>query len=162
MSKIRVLEDRKTIEVPIPLTTTSGKIRVKTRSHINEYGLPHASKQNIFTQANYVEWQIGYDVVIDDEEKLALTTLPNHQFNAYNTKTKALYELSEYLFYFAKWGLVSSQDLQKLSSNLKQLPDSELIENNANCQIKRTHPKEITINNVVFNESKIEYPLLNS
>jgi hypothetical protein len=68
--------------------------------------------------------------------------------------------LSEYLFYFVKWGLVSSQDLQKLSSNLKQLPDSELIENNANCQIKRTHPREITINNVIFNESKIEYPLL--
>ena len=103
--------ETKEIFVNIPLTTTSGKIRVKSRTIDSEYGLPFASRQNNFNLNNYVEWQIGYDSVVDDEQKLKLTTLTNTRFTAYNGKTKALYELSEYLYYFTKWQVFSQQDL---------------------------------------------------
>lgn len=160
MSLIKVLDNTQSIEIKIPLTTTSGKIRVKNRSYFNEYGIPCATKQKPFSQTNYIEWQIGYDADITNEGKIKLTTLPTHIFKAYNGKNKALYELSEYLFYFTKWRLINLKDLEDLKNKILSIKKNELVENNSECQIKRTHPKEVIINNVDFYESKIEYPLL--
>ena len=41
--------------MPILLTTVSGKIRVKNRSIVNEYGTPVAVKRDGFALSNYVE-----------------------------------------------------------------------------------------------------------
>jgi len=41
-------EKNKIIVVAIPLTTTSGKIRIKERDNIYGYGLPFASRKNHF------------------------------------------------------------------------------------------------------------------
>ena len=54
-------EDKK-ILVDIPLTTPTGKTRIKSRSMFYEYGKPHATRSVPLTQNNYVEWQIGYDL----------------------------------------------------------------------------------------------------
>lgn len=83
------INDQKSITVDIPLTTTSGKIRIKNRSSFYEYGLPVATRQNNFLQSNYVEWQIGYDTTLDDAEKMAETTLGTKRFTAYNHREKA-------------------------------------------------------------------------
>lgn len=159
MSKA-VIIDRARIEVPIPLTTTSGKIRAKNRSTIFEYGLPFASRQNNFLQSNYIEWQIGYDVVIDDPDKLRETNLPEKIFVGYNSKRKALYELSEYLYYFVKWQFIRKDVLLSIAEKIRAIPKPCLVENHSECQIKRTHPRETSINDVSFYQSKIEYPLL--
>ncbi len=159
MSKA-VIIDGACIEAPIPLTTTSGKIRVKNRSSIFEYGLPFASRQNNFVQSNYIEWQIGYDAVTDDPDKLRETNLPTKVFDGYNSKRKALYELSEYLYYFAKWRFIKRDALLSLAEKIRAIPESYLVENHSDCQIKRTHPRETRINDVSFYQSKIEYPLL--
>ncbi len=45
--RINKLEDNK-IYVEIPLTSQSGKARVKIRNSFYEYGLPTATKQNPF------------------------------------------------------------------------------------------------------------------
>lgn len=66
--------ENKQIFVEIPLTTQSGKTRVKTRNSFYEYGLPTATRQIPFSQKHYIEWQIGYDVDKNDKEKLALST----------------------------------------------------------------------------------------
>jgi hypothetical protein len=152
--------ETKEIFVNIPLTTTSGKIRVKSRTIDSEYGLPFASRQNNFNLNNYVEWQIGYDSVVDDEQKLKLTTLPNTRFTAYNGKTKALYELSEYLYYFTKWQVFSQQDLLGIETFLTNLEEKDFIENHPNCKIKRTNKVETKINPINFHQFTIEYPLL--
>ncbi|WP_231944795.1 MULTISPECIES: hypothetical protein [Helicobacter] len=86
--------------VEIPLTTQSGKIRIKIRNSFYEYGIPTATRQIPFSQKHYIEWQIGYDVDKSDKEKLALSTLQETHFVGANEKNKALYELSEYLYYF--------------------------------------------------------------
>lgn len=145
------------IEITIPLTTISGKIRIKKRSNVFEYGLPHATRRDKFLLSNYVEWQIGYDVVVDDVEKLSETTLPHLQFIAYNEKSKALYELSELLFYLYKFGYVSKGDLKNV---LLQTSESNFLYIEEISHIKRTHPNEKIINGIPFYESKVEYPLL--
>ena len=150
----------KEIIVSIPLTSTSGKTRIKTRISDFEYGIPFAPKQNNFSLLNYVEWQIGYDSVLDDPKKIVLTTLKDINFQSYNGKTKAFYELSEYLYYFAKWQVFGRQELLDIVDFLNNIAEPDLIEKNSNCQIKRTHPQNTKINQVDFIESKVEYPLL--
>lgn len=153
-------EENYRLVVAIPLTTTSWKTRVKTRSSIFEYGLPHASRREQFTQANYIERQIGYDVVLDDEEKLKLTTLPEKHFVAYNGKNKALYELSEYLYYFYQRNIISDPELKDLLVFLKGIHANNLIDNHPDCSIRRTHPCEKNIFGISFYKSEISYPLL--
>lgn len=159
MSKAKFL-DNHSIAVQIPLTAPSGKIRVKTRSSIFEYGIPIATKKNKFSQMNYVEWQIGYDTTLDDKEKMAETSLGHLRFSAYNGKTKALYELSEYMFKLHQFGYITKKEINTLIQEIEKIPESKLIENHPSCQIKRTHPKENIINGIEFWKSKIEYPLL--
>ena len=65
----------KELKVAIPLTKGTEKTRIKRRSILNEYGIPVSTKIEPFTQSCYVEWQIGYDVIKSDSEKLKKTTL---------------------------------------------------------------------------------------
>jgi hypothetical protein len=162
-------KEKKEIVVAIPLTTTSGKIRVKERDNIYGYGLPFASRSNSFNQKNYIEWQIGYDAEkpnnLDNYKKSNFksyenTTLKNINFIAYNKKTKALYELSEYLYYLTDFGVITLNKLEELKEEIKKLKDNELISKHHHCAIKRTHPTNETINDIDFEILKIEYPQL--
>ena len=153
-------ENNHRLVVAIPLTITSWKIRVKRRSSIFEYGLPHASRSEQFTQANYIERQIGYDVILDDQEKLKLTTLPEKHFVAYNGKNKALYELSEYLYYFYQRNIISNSELTDLLIFLRRVDVNNLIDNHPDCRICRTHPRERNFFGINFYKSEISYPLL--
>ncbi len=159
MSKAQITKGE-SIAIDIPLAAHTGKIRVKNRPSIFEYGLPFASRREAFSQRNYVEWQIGYDATLDKTDKLAETTLGNFRFSAYNGETKALYELSEYMFYMVKWGFVAKDELGSLIRDVENIKPDDLVENHTSCQIKRTHPRELAINDILFLESKIEYPLL--
>lgn len=155
--KITSLQNPK-IFVEIPLTTQSSKVRVKARNSFYEYGLPVATRQTPFSQRHYIEWQIGYDADKNDSEKLDLTSLKESEFIGANGKRKALYELSEYLFYFAKWGIVSQNELDELLVFLKQVSESDFLD----CcfQILRSHPVKREILGVDFYCSEVKYPLL--
>ncbi len=52
--RISKLEDNK-IYIEIPLTSQSGKARVKIRNSFYEYGLPTTTKQNPFSQKYCLE-----------------------------------------------------------------------------------------------------------
>lgn len=166
---IKINKEKKEIVVAIPLTTTSGKIRVKERDNIYGYGLPFASRSKPFNQKNYIEWQIGYDAEkpnnLDNYKKTNFksyenSTLKNVQFVAYNGKTKALYELSEYLYYLVDFGIIALSELKALKNQLKDLIKYDLIENQPHCLIKRTHPTNEIINDLNFEILKVEYPQL--
>ncbi|WOV91576.1 MAG: R.Pab1 family restriction endonuclease [Candidatus Zeuxoniibacter abyssi] len=124
-----------------------------------EYGLPCATRQSPFSQNNYIEWQIGYDVDVNNEN-LSLSTLANERFTSYNGKTKVFYELSECLYYFTQWGLIEITALRKLLTFLSALEEDALLTNHRDCKIKRTHPAEKTINNIDFLQLTLEYPQL--
>lgn len=127
--RISKLEDNK-IYVEIPLTSQSGKSRVKIRNSFYEYGLPTATKQNPFSQKHYIEWQIGYDADKSDNDKMKLTSLKNTEFIGANGKNKSLYELSEYLFYFIKWEIISIDEINDILSFLENINKNNFLDSN--------------------------------
>ena len=147
----------KKILVDIPLTKHGGKIRIKSRSIFYEYGIPHATRSVPLTQNNYVEWQIGYDL---EYKKRGGSSLPHISFIAYNGKKKVLYELSEYLYYFYSWDVITLSDLKGALDFLSDLREDNLLSNHPDCQIARTHPIEKQINNTTFLGMTLKYPQL--
>lgn len=157
---IKKIIENDAIYVAIPLTATSGKTRIKQRDVLNAYGIPIATRQKPLTASCYVEWQIGYDVIVADANKVELTTLRNICFVGANGKTKALYELSEYIYYLTKWGIVRSNDLSKLSDELSALSINDLFDIHPDLSIKRSHFVEKEFNGIPFLSTRVEYPLI--
>ncbi|AFI05335.1 R.Pab1 family restriction endonuclease [Helicobacter cetorum] len=102
------------IEIPLPLTSISGKVRVKIRDAFSDYGISTATRKIPFSLKHYIEWQIGYDVPIKDKEKFELTTLKAEKFHflGANGKMKTLYELSEIIYYAKQMGLIMYGELR--------------------------------------------------
>ncbi|MDR1451991.1 MAG: hypothetical protein LBI57_06665 [Helicobacteraceae bacterium] len=158
MPQIKLNQFEQKIEVPILLTASSGKIRVKNRSIINEYGTPVAVKRDGFKQSNYIERQIGYDVVKKEAAKLAESTLPRTSFVGANGKEKALYELSEYIYHFYKWEVLTDKNLDETVEYLNKISNDNLIDNSAELQIDRSHPINKKINGFDFEYTQVKYP----
>lgn len=150
-------EENKRILVDIPLAEHKWKVRIKSRSMFYEYGKPHATRSVPLTQNNYVEWQIGYDL---EYAKRSNSSLPHISFIGANGKKKVLYELSEYLYYFYSWDMITSSKLKRTVEFLSNLEEKNLISNHPDCQITRTHPIEKQINNTTFFEMTLKYPQL--
>lgn len=148
------------IKVAIPLTKVTGKTRIKSRSILNEYGIPVATRKKPFMQNYYVEWQIGYDVIKKDAKKIENTTLKDFSFIGANGKEKTLYELSEYIKYFYDWKVISKQKLLDIKEYLQNISPKDFLDTNEELSIKRTHPVYKNINNFKFMWTQVEYPLL--
>ncbi|GAA7800056.1 restriction endonuclease [Helicobacter pylori] len=156
MSLIKVNDDKKVIEVSIPLTSISGKARVKIRHAFSDYGISTATRKIPFSLNHYVEWQIGYDVPIKDKEKFELTTLKDEKYHflGANNKVKTLYELSEMIDYAKQLNLIS---LENLENTLKYLEkQKQFIEDNFIRERFRLHQ----FGSMDFELSRISYPLL--
>lgn len=77
-----------------------------------------------------------------------MTSLKNINFIAYNNKKKALYELTEYIYYLTEFRIITIAQLNDLKNFIKNLNENQLISNHPHCMIKRTHPIVENINNV--------------
>nr|WP_156611143.1 R.Pab1 family restriction endonuclease [Helicobacter pylori] len=153
---IRIDNNKKVIEVSIPLTSISGKVRVKIRHAFSDYGISTATRKIPFSLKHYVEWQIGYDVPIKDKEKFELTTLKDEKYHflGANNKVKTLYELSEIIYYAKQLNLIS---LENLENTLKYLEkQKQFIEDNFIRERFRSHQ----FGGMDFELSRISYPLL--
>ncbi len=161
MSLIKASGDKKAIEVSIPLTSISGKVRVKIRHAFSDYGISTATRKIPFSLKHYVEWQIGYDVPIKDKEKFELTTLRDEKYHflGANNKVKTLYELSEMIYYAKQLGLISLENLENLENTLKYLEkQKQFIEDN--FMITRERFRSHQFGGMDFELSRISYPLL--
>ncbi|WRC15941.1 R.Pab1 family restriction endonuclease [Helicobacter pylori] len=158
MSLIKIDNDKKVIEVSIPLTSISGKARVKIRHAFSDYGISTATRKIPFSLKHYAEWQIGYDVPIKDKEKFELTTLKDEKYHflGANNKVKTLYELSEMIYYAKQLGLIS---LENLENTLKYLEkQKQFIEDS--FTITRERFRSHQFGGMDFELSRISYPLL--
>jgi len=153
-------KNAKTLSIAIPLTKGTDKTRIKKRSFFNEYGIPVSTKSEPFSQNCYIEWQIGYDVVVADEEKLERTTIKDKRFIGANGKEKTLYELSEYVYYFYKWGVVSKKQLLEVKEFLGGLKESDFIDDPRNFAIERSQPVEKKVLGIDFAYTQVKYPML--
>ena len=134
------------LKYQIPLTKISGKIRIKERLAFSDYGLPIAPTKTILSPKHYIEWQIGYDSIVDSSE----------HFIGANGKKKQIYELSEFLFFGLKNSLISKNEILDLKS---------FIENNeifieTTQEIQRTNFIKENLAGIEFLKSKVSYPLL--
>lgn len=77
-----------------------------------------------------------------------------------NGKTKVMYELSEYIYYFYKWNIITRQSLIDIIDYLNNTSQSNLIECNQELAITRTHPVHKSICDIQFEASQVSYPLL--
>lgn len=133
-----------------------GKFRFKTRENDTSFGKTFATRQNKFNEKVYLEWQIGYDALVDDVKSgKKQTKLTQTTFIGSNGKEKYPYELSEILFESIKCGLFSVADLDKLNTEIlsynKFFDDKEII--------LETY-SSVLINGLPFKETAIKLPTL--
>jgi hypothetical protein len=146
-------------KIKIPLTANSGKFRIKSRNMLYEYGLPVATKSQEFAQNHYVEWQIGYDATLKDiNSEKKKTSISHLTFVGANGLKKTLYELSEYIYDLLKNNIIKKDEIIKIKKFITQIPNNNLLDSCLN--IKRLHPKIAKYNNIKFEQSTVEYPLL--
>lgn len=151
---LKVNQQRQEIYVDIPLTTQTGKTRVKVRNTFADYGEPTATRQTPFSLNHYIEWQIGYDVT---QDRIDDTTLEDLQFMGANGKLKSLYELSEIVYYLKNFGAILPQQIQALSQKLASLSAMNFIDNSLHISRDMFIPR--TIAGLNFYCSHVNYPL---
>ena len=143
--------------VSLPLTQPIGKVRVKERNSFYEYGIPIAARQTKLSLKNYVEWQIGYDIV-KNEENLKKTTLTDYEFIDYKNETKLPYELSEILFYSKEEKYISKEDIENTFYRIVRTEKTlDVIDE---MQITRTNPISVKYDDVDFYKMNVSYPLV--
>jgi hypothetical protein len=133
-----------------------GKFRFKTREQSESFGKTFATRQTPFNEKVYLEWQVGYDALIDDVKSGKKTTkLTNTTFIGSNGREKYLYELSEILYEAIKCGLISTKDLDKLNAEIlgynKFFDDKEIVLETTSA---------VLINGLPFKETAIKLPTL--
>lgn len=153
--ELKVDNDTSQITVEIPLTGHTGKCRVKRRKNFHQFGEPIATKRVPLGQDCYIEWQIGYDLPLD---RSVNSTLPHIVFMNNKGVQKCFYELSEYLYYFFNWGLITSLELGVELNYLSNLKEKDLLSNLEELQIQRDRPEKVNVNEVYFYKSILKYP----
>ena len=152
----KVVNDAQSVFVNLPLTKPTGKIRVKRRSAFYEYGQPVRPRQDALTQANYVEWQIGYDLLAEESNK-PKTSLGATTFTNYKGEMKFAYELSEIVFYARAHGFLDDASIRDCHGKIMSVKEDETFE--ATAEITRTHPRAVQKNGLEFYEMRVSYPL---
>ena len=130
----------------IPLTKIAGKIRIKERLTFSDYGLPIAPTKTIITAKHYLEWQIGYDNVVSN----------NEHFIGANGKKKQIYELSEFLLFGFENSFISKAEIISLKNFIET--NNIFVENTQ--EIQRTNFVKENLVGIDFLKSKVSYPLL--
>ena len=134
------------LKYEIPLTKISGKVRIKERLAFSDYGLTIAPKKTILSPKHYIEWQIGYDNIVEN----------NEHFIGANGKKKQIYELSEFLLFGLKNFLISKNEILDLKNFIEK--NKVFVENTQ--EIQRTNFIKENLAGIEFLKSKVSYPLL--
>jgi len=118
----RILVRNRKLIIQLPLTNPTGKIRVKRRNKAANYGLPKATRTEIFTEDDYVEWQISYATQNPPEEsKVADIIINNNQIG---------FELTKLLVEGINLKIFSKDDIQKLEEFINDVKPTETLEEN--------------------------------
>lgn len=143
------------------LPKNGGKFRFKTRESNFSFGTIFATTTKYFNDKVYLEWQIGYDAIVNDTkikegeiEAKKTTSLKNLSFKGSNKKEKYLYELSEIIYFLYKDNIISNKLIQDLIEEIKIY--KEFISDKAIIVDKNL--KELKINNFNFKETITSLP----
>lgn len=145
----------KSLEINFP-SANDGKFRFKTRENNSGFGKTFATRQKAFNEKVYLEWQVGYDAMVEDVKSgKKQTSLTQATFTGSNGKEKYLYEISEILYESVKCGIISLKDLDKLQTEItaynKFFDEKEILMETFSS---------VLINNIPFKETAIKLPTL--
>lgn len=145
----------KNIWLVVP-AANSGKFRFKKRKNRLDFGETFSTRESIFDDQTYLEWQISYDVPIKDVETGKKSTkLTSKHFVGSNGKRKYPYELSEIFFKAMELEFISKKEVENL---LKEIGGyRSFIDEKA---ITVEHHSKLTINGMNFEETSIKLPTL--
>lgn len=133
-----------------------GKFRFKKRKNRLDFGETFATRKYPFDDQTYLEWQIGYDVPINDVEKGKKgTKLTSKHFVGSNGKEKYPYELSEIFFKAMELKLITKKEVEHLLNEIrgyKSFIDKKTI--------TIEHHSRLTLNGINFEETSIKLPTL--
>lgn len=139
------------LEIPL---ITHGKFRCKNRNGINSYGVSFGSRTKPMGENSYLEWQIGYDANISNQQKESILNRKELYFIGANGKTKYPYELSEILYYLCKNNLIVENELLNLIDIVKS-SNFYIIDV---YKINISKEDNITLNKTNFMSSSIKLP----
>jgi hypothetical protein len=147
-------KDREVL-IAIP-ASNKGKFRFKKRENRLEFGETFSTREEVFDEKSYLEWQIGYDVWVNDIAKGKKTTaLRDTTFVGANKKEKYLYELSEIIYEAINSNLITTEELQSLLQEIQNY--NEYIDEK---KIEIESKSKISIHNIDFEELAIKLPTL--
>ena len=112
--QVLILAKTNCVQVRLPLTDVTGKVRVKEMT-ADGFGLPVAPSKTVLGGKHYLEWQIGYDTPDAND----VSVVPEIKFTR-KGETKYGHELSKILFEAVRLGLVSTNELAKELALLKK------------------------------------------
>lgn len=107
--------------VKLPLTNPTGKIRIKRRGKTSNYGIPIATKREIFREDDYVEWQISYATDNPPVESKVENIRLNGQIG---------FELTKLLCEGINLGILSSSDIQEMETFINDVKSEDTLEEN--------------------------------
>lgn len=145
----------KNIWLIIP-AANSGKFRFKKRKSRLDFGETFSTRECLFDEQAYLEWQIGYDVPVKDvEDEGKGTKLNKKSFIGSNGKIKYPYELSEIFWAAIELGLISKKEVECLLDEIRKY--TQFIDEKV---ISVEHHSKLSINGVNFEETSIKLPTL--
>jgi hypothetical protein len=136
--------------------TNDGKFRFKKRKNRLDFGEIFSTRECLFDEQTYLEWQIGYDVPIKYvEDGKKETKLTSKYFVGSNGKTKYPYELSEIFYKAMELEFITKKEVENLLSEIRSY--KSFIDEKA---ITVERHSQITINGINFEETSIKLPTL--
>jgi len=136
--------------------SNAGKFRFKKRKTRLDFGETFSTREFPFDNQTYLEWQIGYDVPINDVEKGKKgTKLTSMHFVGSNGKEKYPYELSEIFFQAMELKLITKKEVEHLVNEIRDYKN--FIDEKA---ITVERHSRLTINGINFEETSIKLPTL--
>lgn len=134
----------------------AGKFRFKKRQNKLDFGETFSTREGIFDDLTYLEWQIGYDVPINDVETGKKgTKLTSRHFMGSNGKTKYPYELSEIFYKAMELKFISIEEVKTLIEEIENY--NNFIDE---MSITVEHHSRLTLNGINFEETSIKLPTL--
>jgi len=136
--------------------TNAGKFRFKKRQNRLDFGETFSTREGTFDDQTYLEWQIGYDVPINDVETgKKETKLTSKHFIGSNGKAKYPYELSEIFYKAMELKFVSVEEVKDL---LKEISNYESFIDEKAITIE--YHSCLSLNGIRFEETSIKLPTL--
>lgn len=140
------------IVLGLPITTPTGKIRVKRKEDKFDFGAPVASKQTVLDENCYIEWQIGYD----NPDENAEGVVQKIQFIR-KGEPKFGYELTSIFWMGLMEKVFDKNRVDELLSFANSIQPDDLIEENS--QITRNNINDKIIKNINFHIIEEKYPV---